>query len=113
MRFFTVPAKTKAPSGRRISGRSKRNELSPRKSSSASVLASLQDLVAVGKAAEALDHRDVPVEDLVKGVQRVIRRQFVHRPAPLLHAQVLVVQRLGMGQHQAEEDPLDRAQALR
>ena len=71
----------------------------------------LQDLVAVGKPAEALDHRDVPVEDLVEGVQRVVRRQLLHRPAPLLHAQMLVVQRLGVGQRQAEEDPLDRAQA--
>ena len=111
VRFFTVPANTKAPSGRRISGRSKRNELFVQEVLLRHGVRPLQDLVAVGKPAEALDHRDVPVEDLVKGVQRIIRRQFVHRPAPLLHAQMLVVQRLGVGQHQAEEDPLDRAQA--
>ena len=72
----------------------------------------LQDLVAVGKPAEAHDHRDVAVEDLVKGVERVIRRELLHHPAPLLHAEMLVVERLGMGQRQAEEDPLDRAEAV-
>ena len=63
------------------------------------------------KSAEAHDHRDVAVEDLVKGVQRIVGRKILHRPAPLLHAQMLVLQRLRMGQRQAEEDPLDRPQA--
>jgi hypothetical protein len=70
----------------------------------------LQDLVAMGKPVEALDHGDVPVEHLVKHVERILRRHFGHRLVPLGHAQVLVGERLGVGQHQAEEDPLDRAQ---
>ena len=70
----------------------------------------VQDLVAVGEPAEAHDHRDVAVEDLVKGVERVVGREVLHRPAPFLHAQVLVLERLGMGQREAEEHPLDRPQ---
>ena len=61
--------------------------------------------------AEAHDHRDMAVEDLVEDVQRVVGRQILHRPAPLLHAEMLVVERLGVGQRQAEEDALDRPQA--
>jgi len=71
----------------------------------------LQQLVAVGKPAEALDHRNVPVENLVKGVQGIVRRQVGHRPVPFLHAQQLIVQRLGVGEHQAKENPFDRSQA--
>ena len=70
----------------------------------------LQDLVAVGESAEALDHRDVSVKDFMEDIQRIVRRELFHHPFPLLHAQKLVVQHLGVGQHQAEEDPLHRAQ---
>ena len=69
----------------------------------------LQDLVPVGEPAEALYYRDMSVEDFVEDVQWIIRRQLFHRPLPLLHAQELVVQRLGVGQRQAQEHSLDRA----
>ena len=111
MRFLTVPAKTRVPSGWRTSGRSKRKASFSRNSSSAGVLARLQDGVAVGEAAEAHDDGDVPVEDLVEGVQRVVGRELVHRPAPFLHAEVLVLERLGVGEREAEEHPLDRPEA--
>ena len=68
----------------------------------------LQHLVAVGEAAEAHDHRDVAVEDLVEGVERVLGRELLHRPAPFLHAEMLVLERLGVGEREAEEDALDR-----
>ena len=62
---------------------------------------SLQDLIAVGEPAEPLYHRDVSVKDFVEDVQWVVRRQLFHRARPLLHAQKLVVQRLGVCQRQA------------
>ena len=54
VRFLTVPANTKAPSGRRISGRSKRNELFARKSSSAAVLARCRILLRWGNRPKRL-----------------------------------------------------------
>jgi hypothetical protein len=57
----------------------------------------LQDLVPVGKPAEALDHREMPVEDLVKRVQRIGRGQLVHHAVPLPHAQMLILHRFGVG----------------
>jgi hypothetical protein len=71
----------------------------------------LQKLVAVGKPAEALNHSDMSMENLVKHVQWVIRRELSHRPIPFFKAQILIVQRLGVREHQAEEDSFDRAQA--
>jgi hypothetical protein len=49
VRFLTEPAKTKLPSAPRTSGRSKRNELLSRKSSSAGVLARCSTLLRWGK----------------------------------------------------------------
>ena len=37
--------------------------------------------------------------------------RLVHRPAPFLHAEMLVLERLGMGEREAEEDALDRPEA--
>ena len=54
VRFLTVPANTRVPSGCRTSGRSKRNELSPRKSSSAAVFARSRILLRWGNRPKRL-----------------------------------------------------------
>ena len=65
----------------------------------------------MGEPAEPLYHRDVSVKDFVEDVQRIIRRQLFSHPLPFLHAQKLVVQRLGVSERQAQEHSLGRAQA--
>ena len=54
VRLFTVPANTNVPSDCRISGRSKRNELLPRKSSSAAVFARCRILLRWGNRPKRL-----------------------------------------------------------
>jgi len=111
VRRLTVPAKTRVPSGWRTSGRSKRKASFSRNACSAGVLVRCRTVLRWGEAPEAHDDGEVPVEDLVEGVQGVVGRDLVHRPAPFLHAQLLVGERLGVGEREAQEDALDRPEA--
>ena len=59
----------------------------------------LKQLVPVRKSAKSPDNRNVPVKDLVKGVERVVRLEHGHRLIPLLHTQMLIVEDLRVRQH--------------